>query len=170
MPDPLAQIATAALALAFAWAGLAKLADRSRWRRTLERYEVSPALRRLALWAVPAAELAIALLAVVAPAAAALPALTVLAVFSVALVTRRGGRKRVPCGCFGGGGERDYRALLVRNAGLALLAVAALTGDGARPLDGVEAPAGAEIAAAALLTAGVALAAWTAREALAPRR
>ena len=170
MPELLVQIATATVALAFAWAALAKLADRARWSRVLERYGLSRPARRAAAWAVPAVELSIAVLALIAPVVAGALALATLAAFSAVLLTRRGGRTRVPCGCFGGAGERDYRILLARNAGLAALATLLLTGDGRRPLDGVHAPAGGELAAAALLMAGVALAVWTAREALAPRR
>ena len=170
MPELLAQIAAATVALAFAWAALAKLADRARWQRTLERYALSQQVRRAAVWSVPAAELAIAGLALAAPAVAAVPALATLAAFSALLLARRGGQKRVPCGCFGGGGERDYRILLARNACLAALAGLLLAGDGSRPFDGLQAPTGGEVVATALLISGVALALWTAREALAPRR
>jgi methylamine utilization protein MauE len=170
MPELLDQIATATVALAFAWAALAKLADRARWQRTLERYGLSQPARRAAGWGVPAAELSIAGLALISPAVAAALALATLATFSALLLARRGGQKRVPCGCFGGGGERDYRILLARNACLGALAGLLLTGDGSRPLDGLHAPTGGEVGAAALLISGVVLAVWTAREALAPRR
>ena len=66
MPELLVQIATAAVALAFAWAALAKLADRARWQRALERYDLPDPARRAAVWAVPAAELSIAVLALMA--------------------------------------------------------------------------------------------------------
>jgi uncharacterized membrane protein YphA (DoxX/SURF4 family) len=128
-------IASYILAVTFAWAGIAKLVGFSRWRAALEGFGLAGPARRAALVGVPVAELVVAVLLVVGlrEVGAAL-ALALLAAFSGAiLVAARAKGARLPCGCFGGAKERDYRWMLVRNGALAVLAAVVLLGREIRP-------------------------------------
>jgi hypothetical protein len=160
-----AQIAALTLAACFAWAGVAKLARRERWRRSLAAYRLPPAFLRPAAVAVPAAELAVASLLVAnARVGAAIGGLLVCA-FSLAVVrAAQGARASLPCACFGGAGERDWRVLVARNTALLALATAtAVAGPDAGALAGDSSPGSAEALPAALAVAGLALAVWTMR-------
>src|SRR5512134_3774623 len=51
-----ASLATAGLALAFAWAAISKVTGRGTWRRTLAEHRLPQGMRSVAVWAVPTAE------------------------------------------------------------------------------------------------------------------
>ena len=122
MPQSLAFLAAGALVLAFAWAALAKVVAFERWRRALAGYRLPPALERAARYATPVAEGVVAVIALAGPleVAGAL-ALALLAAFCIAILHARTAQgDRLPCGCFGGASERDFRLLLVRNGLLVL--------------------------------------------------
>ena len=135
------------LALVFAVAAVAKLADRDRTARTLDEFGVPERLLGAAAIALPLAELAIAAAADL-PAtatAAAIGALALLALFSlgVAAALRRG--ERPDCNCFGQVGSKPVgRSTFVRNGLLAALAAAVALGGGgssfAEAFDGVTGP------------------------------
>lgn len=169
MSDPLARLAAALVATAFAWAAIAKGLNFSAWSTALGRYGIDDRLRRVGLVAVPAAEIAAAIvtLFVHARAGAALST-ALLAVFSLALLRARWvSGDRLPCGCFGKASERDYRLMLARNAALGGLAAFVLIfgpRDGA--LTGYAAPDATDVLPVLLVVVGVALAVWTARATL----
>jgi hypothetical protein len=123
------------LVATFAWAAVAKLAGFGRWAAALEGYGVTGASHRVVSVAVPASELVVAaLLATSLRDAGAALAIALLASFSFAIfVAARATGSRLPCGCFGGAKERDYRWMLVRNALLAALAAVVLLGRELRP-------------------------------------
>jgi uncharacterized membrane protein YphA (DoxX/SURF4 family) len=158
------EIASALLALAFAWAALAKLSSPRRWRRSLAVHDLPPRFGAAVAIATPAAELATAaLIAGVGARIGAALALALLSVFTLALLRARSiAGDRLPCGCFGTSGERDWRAMIARNVLLGALAVYAIAAGGDLALTGVEAPSPGQLAAAALTAAGLALAVWTA--------
>ncbi|HWC70784.1 MAG TPA: MauE/DoxX family redox-associated membrane protein [Actinomycetota bacterium] len=116
--------ATAALALAFAWAAASKVADVRGWRRTLAAHGLPRGVGAAAVFGVPTAEALVPVLAVSGwPRAAAIWALVLLLVFTVeALRAWRRFGPHVPCGCFGGREAVSPAALLLRNAALAGLA------------------------------------------------
>jgi len=157
----LAQAAALLLAACFAWAGLAKLIRPRRWRASLRAYVPSPLARIAASLAVPALELVAAALLVSAARAGAAIAVSLLVAFTVAIVRARArAGQRLPCACFGGEQERDWRALVARNGLLASAALLVLAAGGASALErGLPAD---DALAALLATAGLALAAWTA--------
>jgi hypothetical protein len=161
----LAAVAGAVLAVAFGWSAVAKLAAPRRWRRTVAAYDLPPGLESVAGIAVPGLELVavVAALFGLGPAAGVI-ALVLLACFSAAIVRARirGGRA-VACGCFGGTGSRDYRALLLRNGLLALAAVATARSPASPPAGWPGAPGPGELLplTLAVLALGVAvLTAW----------
>jgi hypothetical protein len=122
--------------------------------------------------AVPALEAATATLLLVNDRWGSALALFLLASFSLAVLRARrvvGGR--LPCACFGGGGERDGRTMLARNGGLGAAAALLLAaGNGAGALDGISAPAAADAVPVLLSGAGLALVLWTARATMAALR
>lgn len=120
----IAMSSAAVLALVLVWAGSAKLRDRERTASGFRAIGV-PAPGVLAI-AVPLAELVTAVLLVAVPRIGGLAALVMLTAFSLFLVTRIRTGAAVGCGCFGSARERPPSLVeLVRNAGLATLAVAA---------------------------------------------
>jgi methylamine utilization protein MauE len=161
-----------ALAGVFAWAAAAKAVDLGGWREALAAHRLGP-LARPALLGVPFLEVSVAglVLAGASRAGAAL-ALALLVAFSGAILRARALQgDRIPCGCFGRTRARDYRALLVRNLALGVLAAAVLFTGASFPLfEWVRLPRGGEIAAAALVVVGLALAGWMARRAQAALR
>ena len=158
------RIAGSLLVAAFAWAAIAKLANRREWRDALEGYGLGRSTKSVAFWGVPIAEAAIVvvMLALSARAAAALT-VALLASFSLALLRAKEIRgDRLPCGCFGKATDRDYRLMLVRNAGLgSLAAVVLLSGPEEGLLVEAAVPEAGELAPAVLALAGVLLAWWT---------
>jgi hypothetical protein len=164
MPDPALRVVAVVLAATFAWAAIAKIVRWSRWTTALAGYGLRPAPGRVAAPLVPLAEGAVAGLVVagLARAGAAL-AVGLLAAFSGALLYARERRgDRLPCGCFGGAGDRDYRSLLWRNAGLGVLAAAVLVAPHDVVLtEGFSIPSAGELVPAALIVAGVGVGAWT---------
>jgi hypothetical protein len=157
--------ATAALALAFAWAAVSKVADLGRWRRTLAEHALPRGLTSTATVAVPLAEALVPLLAALAlTRAAGIWALVLLAVFTGEAVRawRRFG-PQVPCGCFGGRQAVSPPALLVRNAGLAALAAVVALRTPPEPLFSWPGwPRSDEVVPAVMVVAGLAVAGCTA--------
>jgi hypothetical protein len=131
MSDEIVRVAGAVLGATLGFAGLVKLARFASWRAAIAAYGLPRAIEGAALPAVPVLELAAAALLLFGPprAGGAL-SLGLLAAFSLAVFrghARHG--SRLPCGCFGGAGERDFRAMLARNAALGALAAIVVLGD-----------------------------------------
>ncbi len=155
----------AACALLFASAAWQKLRDRAAFSAILSAYRLLPdGLVRVAATTAGLAELAVAL-AWLAPGggrAAVAATLALLAVYSAAIaVNLLRGRRSIDCGC-GSRGERQPISewLIVRNLGLALLALGTLRPVAPRALGWVD---------AVTLAGGLAVAAavWTATHGLA---
>lgn len=164
MPDALVIPAAWMLALAFAWAAVAKVIESGAWRTALEGYALPGPLAALARPAVPVAEAAVvALIVFVSLTAGAALALVLLASFSAVVVRASAQRgSRLPCGCFGSSKTRDVKVILGRNAVLALLAAAPLLGDREEALTGaLGMPEGGELLPFALALAGIALGIWS---------
>jgi uncharacterized membrane protein YphA (DoxX/SURF4 family) len=167
MSDTTVSILSLALALVFAWAGVAKLLRYSDWTSALVAYDIPEPMRKLAAVAVPAAELSVVAF-VVAGSTRAGAALTIalIAGFSFALVRARvsgEGREdgRLPCGCFGRAKARDYRLMLLRNVLIGSVAAALLlSGRNTSFLEGLSAPVRSELLPALLGLAGVVLGGW----------
>ena len=147
------------LAVAFAWAALSKAARPRAWKAALDGYGLARPVRRTTLFAVPAAEAAAAALLLLggdATRAGAALSVALLSAFSLAVLRARRLRgDRLPCGCFGGSGRRDYRLMLVRNSVLAAVAAAALS-----TRHELDAPGAGEAVPAILAGLGIALIAW----------
>lgn len=153
-------VAPWAISVVFGWAAVAKLARFSSWRATLNGYGVPRPLEMLALPLVPVAEAAVPVLALLGRIReSATLALILLIIFSGAVIhARRALGRRLPCGCFGKRRSRDYRALLLRNLALGLLAGAALVGKPGRPvLEGLRWPHIGEALPALFVLLGLAL-------------
>lgn len=117
---------TAAVFLAgvFAWAGLAKLADRRRTTATFA--ELGLPVPAVLGTAVPVTELALALGLLLVPAVAAFAALGLLAAFTTFLVRAVRAGSQVGCGCFGSARSDPVSSVEVaRNLALACAAVVA---------------------------------------------
>ena len=125
MTDALTFLAALLLALTFLWSGAVKVGRAARWLEALGVYRVPRRFEPLVFVAVPAAEIGVAGLIVIGatkPAGALSVAL--LCAFTAALLrARKLEGDRLPCGCFGGTKEHDYRLLLARNLMLLLPAV-----------------------------------------------
>lgn len=163
MPVVLEGLSVFLLALLFAWAAVAKLVRFRAWRTALHGYRL-PGEAALAV-GVPSAEAGVPILVLMdrSRAAAAL-ALALLALFSLALLRARTLRgNKLPCGCFGGAGERDYRLMLARNGTLGLLAGTVLMARrDVRALEDLGAPDASEAIPAALALLGIVILAWLA--------
>lgn len=119
-------LARVALALVFAVAAIAKLADRDGFRGTIERFGLGRRFARPLAWAIPIAELvvALALLSVATAWAAAVAAAVLLSLFCVAIVSVVARGEAPDCNCFGSlGSARVGPGTIVRN--VLLLALAA---------------------------------------------
>jgi hypothetical protein len=154
-------LASAVLAVTFAWAAASKLAGRRRWHRSLAAHRLPAAVERAARWVTPAAEAVVPMLALLGlRRASAAWAIALLVVFTVAVLRiRLRVGARVPCGCFGGRREIDASAALARNAMLALVGVVALRTGDAPLVAWPGSPSGADILPAVLATASVVIAA-----------
>lgn len=120
----IATSSAAVLAIVLTWAGSAKLRDRE---GTLSGFRALgvPAPRVLAI-AVPFLELVTAVLLIALPRIGGPATLVTLAAFSLFLAVRIRAGATAGCGCFGSARERPPSVVeLVRNAGLAVLALAA---------------------------------------------
>jgi hypothetical protein len=112
----------------FLVAGAAKLVRIERFRTALDGYRMARP-RRLVLWLVPLAELAVGAALVAGLPDAGWAALALLAVFSLALaVELAAGAAPSSCGCLMPGAELSPRLALIRNLLLAVAAVAVATG------------------------------------------
>jgi hypothetical protein len=162
MTDSFTFVSAAVVAGAFGWAALSKLVSYERWRRALAGYKLPEALERVARLGTPALE-AVVLAVVLSgplPLAGALT-LLMLAGFCLVVLRARAIRgNKLPCGCFGGADERDYRLMLVRNAILAIPAgVLALSGD-AGLIDRLASIEGADYVPLGLVLGAAVLVAW----------
>lgn len=148
--------AAVVLAVVFAWAGTAKLADRHRTATTL----AALGLPRASLLgtALPIVEIALGAGLLAVPATAAYAALALLAAFTTFLVRAVGTGVPVPCGCFGSASARPVSAVeIARNLLLGAAAVVATFATGPRvpgPGAVLVALAATAIGAAALAGAG----------------
>ena len=127
--------AVAMLAVSFAWSSISKITGWVRWRRVVSSHAFPRVPERFAVWAAPAVESSVPILALFGyPRAAGAVALASLVVFSIALVrlALRDGT-RVSCGCFGRG-TVDVRLALARNLAFAAAAAVAWSSASARPL------------------------------------
>jgi hypothetical protein len=157
------------LALTFAWAAVAKVIRFGSWSAALAGYRLPAPLHTAARFGAPVLEaLVAALLLTGATRAGATLALALSIAFCVAILRARArlGR-RLRCGCFGGRGAHDFRALLALDLTLAAGAgVVLASGD-------IAAPARLDPSALVpglLAAAGIGLAAWVARQATAGMR
>ena len=168
-PGEAGALAAAALTVTFGASAIAKLSGWSTWRRALRSYGLPEPLERLPAFAVPSAEVLVALLPLLGlRSSAGLLALALLSAFCVAIVAARArGDRRIDCGCFGDPRRRDYRVLLLRNGVLGVVAaVAWRTGEDAWALRSLGVPRGSELIPAAITVVGLALAAWVAAQAV----
>ncbi|HEV2756044.1 MAG TPA: MauE/DoxX family redox-associated membrane protein [Actinomycetota bacterium] len=153
------------LAAAFAWAAAAKAVRFPAWREALAGYRLPAPAELAARPLVPLAEGVTAALLVAggdASPAGAAAAVALLAGFSLAVLrARRLQGDRLPCGCFGGSGHRDYRLMLVRNATLGAVAAVALLFPETGSFDAA-APDASQVVPAALAAAGLGLVVWLA--------
>ena len=167
MPEATVRIAAVLLATLFAWAALAKVVRHRAWSQALRGYKLPGAIEAAARSSVPVVEAAVALLLLVGEThTGAALCLVLVAGFSLVVFrTRRFVGDSLPCGCFGGSKETDYRTMLVRNGLLGgLAAVLLLSPRDVRPLDGLGIPSTGEALPAVLIAAGVALGAWIVHE------
>ena len=164
MPETTARIASILLAVAFAWAGIAKLLTYRSWRAVLDRYGLPRPLGAVVAPIVPVAELVLAAVIVfVSPRVGAIAAVGALAAFSLAIMRARAIQgDRLPCGCFGGSAERNYQTMIVRNAVLGTLATIVLISRIRTAIDLPPPPTAADAVPVALVIVGCALALWTA--------
>lgn len=157
----LATIASGALALLFAWAGLAKVLRAERWRQDLLRYRLPRLVRASAFLLLPWVELSVVVALIAgAPAVGAAVALGLMVAFSAAILRARllqQGNK-LGCGCFGNSTVLDYRIMLLRNAAMAALLVLVLAADAQG--DGRQTAVSIGLLAVLLGLVGVAAALW----------
>lgn len=151
------------LGVAFFWAAIAKASRPSAWRAALLGYALPRPLVVPVLVLVPALELVTGFLLSAggdASKAGAALAVALLAAFSLAVLRARQVRgDRLPCGCFGGSGSRDYRLMLVRNVFLGAVAAAILLVPRVARYE-LEAPDSSQALPALLVGVGVALVGW----------
>lgn len=151
------------LAVAFFWAAIAKASRPSAWRAALGGYALPAGLVVPALVIVPVLEIVTGFLlsggGTASKAGAAL-SVALLGGFSLAVLRARRIRgDRLPCGCFGGSGSRDYRLMLVRNAVLGSVAAAILLVPAVARYE-LETPTASQTLPALLVALGVVLIAW----------
>lgn len=153
------------LAVAFVWAALAKASRPPAWRSALLGYRLPDQLVTPALVGVPVVEVVAAFLLAAGGAATkagAALAVALLAAFSLAVLrARRLEGDRLPCGCFGGTGSRDYRLMLVRNAFLGAVAAAVLLVPRLARYE-LEVPSSGEVVPALLVAGAAAAITWLA--------
>ena len=161
MGEALARLASLLLAVTFLWAGIAKLISFGAWRDALRGFGLAPALERPVSLTVPAVELSVAVIAILGdPQVAGALALALVAAFSLAILAARSKQgDRLPCGCFGDRGERDFRLLLGRNALLTVLVVAILLGP-EEPLLSARRASWSDLLPAALVAVGLIMLVW----------
>ena len=163
MPDVTARFAATLLAAVFVWAATSKLFSFARWNVTLNGYDLPRAVRTVAAPVIPAVELVIAVLLLFATRAGAAGALALLSMFCLAILrAREKSGDRLPCGCFGGSEQRDYRSMLWRNAFLGGLAAIVLLADGRVAPFEPQVPSAQEWLPAVLVCIGSLVALWTA--------
>ena len=124
--DPvLTVVLRTSLGLLFAAAFVHKLRDLPRFVAIVDDYRLVPgALIRPVALAVPVAECATAIAMLAGASFAPIAALAAIAAYSIAIgINLARGRRDIDCGCGGPGGQRIGPGLLVRNAGLALVAL-----------------------------------------------
>lgn len=122
MTDSLTFVSATVLVIAFAWAALSKLAGYGRWRGALRGYGLPGSFERVAGFGTPALEIVAVVLILTGPLeVAGAVILALLASFCLVILSAHASKgDRLPCGCFGGTTERDYRLMLIRNALLAV--------------------------------------------------
>ena len=135
------------LAAIFAWAAVSKLVDRN--TVVADFGDMGLPVPALMLALVVGAEFATTALLVAQPVAGAVVALLLLGAFSMMLVSIVRSGRQVRCGCFGANHREPVSMLeVVRNAGLGVIALLALTADQAA---GITLPAVMVVTLTALL-------------------
>src|SRR4051812_2314012 len=117
------------LALAFGLAGIAKMRDVGSWRDSLSAFHLPPHAAQAAVWAIPIAELAAALLLVFSytARAGAAAAIAILSIFTVGVGRSLLNGDHPTCHCFGQLSSRPIGvSTLARNAVMLALAGLAL--------------------------------------------
>ncbi|HZA19974.1 MAG TPA: MauE/DoxX family redox-associated membrane protein [Actinomycetota bacterium] len=163
MPDVTIRIASAMLGAVFLWSGAAKALRWEGWKYALGGYRLPRWAEAATAPAVIVIEWGIALLLLAgATRVGAALALAVLSAFSLAVLRARSVQgDRLPCGCFGGRRDRDYRAMLVRNALLEGLAALLLVGGrDVSIIDGMRMPRSSELVPAAFVALAVVVIVW----------
>jgi hypothetical protein len=164
MTGPLTFVSALALAIALAWAAVSKFVGYQRWRSALRGYGLPRGLERAALWGAPVLEAVAVGLVLGGPieVAGAL-ILALLATFSVVVLRARAIRgDRLPCGCFGGTTERDYRLMLIRNAVLGVPAAALVLSGDAGLIDRLDSLQGSDVLPLGLVLLAGGLIVWMA--------
>ena len=163
MTDLAGFLSAALLMLTFTWSGMVKVGRPRRWLEALGVYRIPSPLQPLVFVAVPVAEIAIAgLILVGATKPAGALSVALLSSFCAALLrARKEEGDKLPCGCFGGEKERDYRVLLARNIALLLPAVVLMM-SGDVSLRGR--PGSVELLPALFVVLGITVIGWTAFE------
>lgn len=165
--DPaISELASFALAAIFAASGAMKLADLDQFESAIANYRLIPhAIETPVSLIIPVLEFtsAAAVLVPVTRMAGAAGVLGLLAIFSGAVaINLARGRSNIDCGCFGPALRQELSAwMLLRNAALAMLALAALLPESARAfiwLDWVTIMLGATAAVAIYFSANYAMA------------
>ena len=152
------------LALVFAVAGVAKLADRSGTRRAIEAFGVPPRLAAPSVTLLPIAELAIAVALV--PAATArwggLAAVALLVIFSLAIARTLHVGSTPDCNCFGGLTQTEVgRGTLIRNLLLGAIAgFVALSGQPVSAVRWITVPAARDRPGIVFMVASLASLGW----------
>ncbi|MGH2699766.1 MAG: MauE/DoxX family redox-associated membrane protein [Actinomycetota bacterium] len=162
MPDSFTFVGAVLVAGAFGWAALSKLVGYERWRRALAGYKLPGTFERAARLGTPVMEAFVVVVVLFGPLplAGALT-LALLAGFCVVVVRARAVQgDRLPCGCFGGATERDYRLMLVRNTVLAVPAGALVLSGDPGLIDRIASIEGSEILPLGLVLMAGGLVVW----------
>jgi Methylamine utilisation protein MauE len=159
-------LAGSVLAFVFGWGALAKLVRFPQWQTALAVYRLPAGGATIAAVVVPFLEsIVVALLGTGHALAGAALTLGLLAAFSLALLSaRREHADRLPCGCFGRTTLHDYRLLVARNAGLAVLAGIVLIDGRDHLMTESLWSAPTTLLPTALVVVGLSLALWVGRE------
>jgi Methylamine utilisation protein MauE len=159
-------LAGSILIVVFGWGALAKLVRFPQWQNALAVYRLVPQVAAIALFGVPLSEMVIVGLLVSSHArAGAALSLGLIAAFSWALLRARQWQgDRLPCGCFGRAELHDYRLLVGRNAGIAVLAGVVLIQGHDHLMTESLRWSPSSLLPSALVIIGLLLALWVARE------
>jgi hypothetical protein len=163
--DGWALLASAIVAVTFAWSAATKVASPRRWARALEEHRLAAGVVGVVRGGVPAAEALVPALALLGlRRASAAVALGLLVVFSIEVVrVRMTVGPGVACGCFGERTTAPVSMQLARNVCLSALAAIALTMTADAPvLEWPGVPQGGDVVPAVLAVGGLTVALFAA--------